>query len=99
MIQFLRRNQQSFIVFTFLYGIVAVIISYIKHPNFSTLSSPFRNPLISGVISNNLLNQNTYLLFTILAILALVFLGFYFTRITLKFLILSSRSQFPHSFF
>ncbi len=99
MINFLRRNQQAFIFFTFIYGSLTVLISYFTHPDSQFISSPFKMPFLSGIILNTLLNQNTYLLFTLLVIVFLIFIGFYFTRIAIKFLIISSRSQFPAIFF
>ncbi len=99
MIKFLRRNQQAFIFITFLYGSIAVLTSYFTHSNHQLISSPFKMPFLSGIISTTSLIQNTYLLFTLLVIVALIFIGFYFTRIAIKFLIISSRSQFPAIFF
>lgn len=98
MLKFLRRNQQAFIFITFLYGTIAVLTSYFTHPHNQYISSPFKMPFLSG-LSTSFLNQNTYWLFTILVAAILIFIGFYFTRVVIKFLIISSRSQFPAIFF
>ncbi len=99
MIKFLRRNQQAFILFIFLYGITLIVSFYFTHTYRQLITSPFKMPFISGIIRNSLLNQNTYFLLTLLVALVLFFIGFYFTRIIIKFLIIPSRSQFPALFF
>ena len=97
MLKFLRRNQQTFIFLTFLYGAVTVLTSYFTHSH-NQYSTPFKMPFLSG-FSISFLNQNTYWLFTLLVLALLIFIGFSLTRVAIKFLIISSRSQFPAIFF
>lgn len=98
MLKFLRRNQQAFIFFIFIYSGLVVLVFHFTHPYQRFISSPVKMPFLSG-FSTSLLNQNTYWIFTILLIAILILTGFYFTRISIRFLIISSRSQFPALFF
>ena len=99
MIRLFRKNQQAFILFTFLYSGIAVFSFYLAHPYTQLLASPFRMPFISGFIRNSGINQHTYLLLALATILLLLIISFYVTRIAINFLIISLRSQFPAIFF
>jgi len=99
MIGFLRRNQQFLILFSIIYGVTVVFTSYFALPFTRFTITPFKMPFLSGIVINTLLNEKTYLLFTILVTVFLIFIGFYLTRMMINYLIISSRSQFPAIFY
>jgi hypothetical protein len=98
MIQFLRKNQQVFILFIFLYSLVSVFSIYFTQDYTQFLDTPFKLPFLSGIYQKLLSLNKVYLPLTIVVYLILVFSGFYLVRIGIKYLIITHRSPFSALF-
>ncbi len=99
MIKFLRRNQQVFILFIFLYSIVAVFSVYFLYPGSVYRVAPFRLPFLTDLTTHWESMTHTELLVALISGISLVFSAFYLVRINISHMILSRRSQFPAIFF
>jgi hypothetical protein len=99
MIKFLRRNQQVFILFIFLYAIFAVFSIYFIRPFTIYSAKPLIIPFLPGFIEGLIRNQNVYFLASFFALLIVLFIGFYLVRIAINYLIIPNRSQFAALFY
>jgi len=99
MIRFLRNNQQLFILFIFLYSLVAVFSVYFTQSASRFSPSPFYLPFLAGIFQEVLEHNTISFLITFLDWLILIFAGFYLVRIGINYLIISQRSQFSALFF
>lgn len=99
MINFLRRNQQVFILFIFLYSAVSVFSIYFLYPGSVFRISPFGLPFLSDITRTWGSLERTELLIALLAGVSLIFSAFYLVRINITHMTLGRRSQFPAIFF
>lgn len=98
MIKFLRKNQQFFIFFIFLYAAIAAFSIYFTQPFSQYENSPFHLPFLMNFHLTLLVNDRIYLLFTIVAYITITISGFYLVKIGINNLIISRRSQFSALF-
>ncbi len=101
MINYLRRNQQVFIFFIFIYAIITVTCLLIAEPYNNSLLrsvSPY-SPFLSSLIEGQVGNSRIYSFFSVIIIILVLFLGFYLVRILINYLIIPNRTQFAALFF
>lgn len=99
MIKFLRRNQQVFILFIFLYSAIAVFSILFLYPAAVYSQAPFKLPYLSDFASRWTQLDRTELLLSLFAFFLLIFAAFYLVRINISHMIIGHRSQFPAIFF
>jgi hypothetical protein len=99
MLNFLRKNQQFFILFIILYGIVSVLGVYSTQPYQRYTQLPFRMPMLMDIFNQALSSKRMYLLFSLSQLLILVVSSFYLVNIGIKNLIITRRSQFSALFY
>jgi hypothetical protein len=98
MIKFLRRNQQFFIFFIFLYCAVAVFSIYFTQPFSKFTLQPFHFPFFMDLYLVELTNNKLYLVFALVVYITLLVAGFYLVRIGISNMIITRRSQFSALF-
>jgi hypothetical protein len=99
MIKFLRRNQQVFILFIFVYAILTVFSIFITRPLDEFQGNGYTLPLLTGFMNSLLINNKVYFLFSLFIFLLVLIIGFYLVRINIKYLIIPNRSQFAALFY
>jgi hypothetical protein len=99
MIKLLRRNQQVFILFIFVYAVISVFSILITNQQVKSVIISNNLPLLTGFISNLIANSKVYFLFTLLIFLLVLTIGFYLVRISIKYLIIPNRTQFAALFY
>jgi hypothetical protein len=99
MIKFLRRNQQVFILFIFVYAILTVFSIFIKHPFNNYQGGDYSFPLLTGLINGLIVNRKVYFLASFFIFLIVLTIGFNLVRINIKYLIIPNRSQFAALFY
>lgn len=98
MIKFLRRNQQAFIFFIVFYSFFSVFSVYIGRANQQNIPIPFLLPFLANYKNLLIDLDSSGIVLSVFTAIGLLFAGFYLTRITIKYLILQNRIQFPALF-
>lgn len=99
MLKYLHKNQQAFILLIVFYCLLLVIGNGLLNSEFVysqySIQSPFlllyQNALLASSIGR--------VMFTTLVIIVLLFLGFYLVRISINYLLIPVRNQYPAVFF
>jgi hypothetical protein len=99
MLKFFRKNHQIFILFIIFYCLITVISVYIFAFNKTDLKNPFELPFLPDYFSNILSLGGIHIFSIILTIIGLLFIGFYIVRISINYIIIQYRTQFPAIFF
>jgi hypothetical protein len=99
MIRFLRRNQQVFILFIFIYALIAVFSIYFIKPFTDFSGNHGVQSFLTGFPKNFISSQNSYLIISALMVLMVLAIGFYLVRMEINYLIIPNRSQFAALFY
>lgn len=98
MIKFFRRNQQAFIFFIIFYSFFSVFSVYIIRTNQQNLPIPFVFPFLANFKNLFFELDNSGFVLSVFTAVGLIFIGFYLTKICIKYLIIQRREQFPAIF-
>jgi hypothetical protein len=98
MIKYFRRNQQVLIVSIVLYCVLIIFgnqILFFKNLNTEEF---FKGSIFFYFFDISLLSKIPAFVFTIISFISLLFIGFYLVRLSINYLIIQTRTQFPALF-
>lgn len=98
MIRYFRRNQQVVILFIVLYYVLVVFGNKVLFFKNIQTEEFFKGAVFFYFFDISTLSKIPSYIFTIISFLSLLFIGFYLVRLSINYLIIQTRTQFPALF-
>lgn len=99
MLGYFRKNQQVFIVFIVFYCLLSVYTAKYFQKNYIFSTIPFHIPLFGGWYNKIVSYEGIQWLIPILTTIFILLLGFLLVKVSISYVILPQRAQFPALFY